>query len=96
MTPGAGRQHLRELTADIEGLVGAELPARRMMQVEVDEQPLEGVLLALLVAVTPHQFVERQVAARDQDHGVDGQQKGLPPVAAAADHHVALLLPARR
>ena len=94
MTPGAGRQHLRELTADIEGLVGAELPARRMMQVEVDERPLEGVLLTLLAAVTPHQFVERQVAARDQDHGVDGQQKGLPPVAAAADHHVALLLPA--
>ena len=69
MTPGAGRQqlvlhraqqHLRELTADIEGLVGAELPARRMMQVEVDERPLEGVLLALLAAVTPHQFVERR------------------------------------
>ena len=60
-----------------------------MMQ--VDERPLEGVPLSLLAAMTLHQFVERQVVARDQDHGVDGQQKGLPPV--AADHHVALLFP---
>ena len=94
MTPGAGRQqlvlhraqqHLRELATDIEGLVGAELPARRMMQVEVDQRPLEGVLLTLLSAVAAHQLVERKVVARDQDHGVDGEQQGLAPVAAAAD-----------
>ena len=60
MAPGAGRQqlvldraqqHLRDLAADVEGLIGAEPPARRVMQVEVDQRPLEGVLLALLPAV---------------------------------------------
>lgn len=99
-TPGADRrqpvlhradQHPRELAADVEDLVGAELPARRTMRAEVDERFLEGVLLPLLSAVAAHQLVER-----DRDHGADGEQQGLAPVAAAADRHVALFLPARR
>ena len=101
MAPGADRQEpvlhraqqrLRDLSADVEGLVGAQLPARRVMQVDVDERPREGILLALLAA---HQLVERKVVASSQDHGVEGQQQGLAPVA-AADHHIALLLPAFR
>ena len=55
------QQHLRQLLADVEGLVGQQPAAGRVVQAQVPQRPLEGVLLDLLAAVAAHQLGQRQV-----------------------------------
>ena len=66
-------------------------PARRMVQVHVPKRTLEGVFLALLAPVAPHQLLQRQVVARHQDHRVPRDQKPLAVLRPAPNHHVVLL-----
>ena len=68
------QQHLRQLSAGVEGLVGQQPAAGRVVQVQVAQRPLEGVLLALLAAVAAHQFGKRQVVSGDEDDRVDGEE----------------------
>jgi len=61
------QQQLGQLATEIVGLVGMKGPAGRMMQVQVDQRSLEGVLLALLLPVSANQFFQRQVVPGDQN-----------------------------
>ena len=67
------QQRLRQLFAGVKGLVGQQLVANGMVQVQVPQRPLEGVLLALLAAVAAHQFGKQQVVPGAEDDRVDGE-----------------------
>ena len=62
-----------------------------MVQVHVPKRTLEGVFLALLAPVAPHQLLQRQVVARHQDHRVPRDQKPLAVLRPATNYHVVLL-----
>ena len=66
------------------------------MRVQVPQRPLEGVLLALLVAVAAHQLGKRQVVLGDEDDGVDGEELPLGAFEELAHHDAGVLRPAVR
>ena len=67
------QEHLGQMPANMEGLVGKQISAGRVVQVQVSQRPLERVFLLLLATVPPDRFFKRQIVSGDDDDRMDGE-----------------------
>ena len=87
------RQQLCDLAAQLEGLVGPERTARRMMQAKLAQRSLQRILLLLLAAVPPDLLRQRRGAAPVENAGRrlnPPLSSGLPSLPDLCRHKIAV------